>query len=191
MHLLPGVQGTSLVELRLQRLERQNRVMKLLFIVTVVVVMAIEVTRSLIIPQRIEAGSFVVKDHGVEEAILSPGFDGGQLRLYTTDHRRDVLMDPDEIGFGTNRPGMNYDQDAVIGRGDITLSGKKDGSILRTEIGPGTIDVYADRFSTVIGRSETIKRATGEQETSSGASIQMFKDNPDWIRRELSWQFPQ
>jgi hypothetical protein len=119
-------------------------------------------------PARIEAGGFVVMDHGVEKAILSSGSSdhSGNLSLYAKD-RRKAYMDSDETGFTKEVPLGQHMTDremaiASFSREGIQFDIKVGGSIRGTLIEPGSINACADGFSTVIGRSETTVRDTGK-----------------------------
>lgn len=184
MHLLPGSQSADMLDLRLRRLERENWAMKRLFVLTVMAAITIVAARSFITPQRIEARSFVVKDHGIEKAVLGPGqLSGGELKVYRG--RDYVAVDPGMIDFGTMTPlGERWNPESewttMINRNFIVVAT----GVGSTKINPGNVEVSAGGFNTVMGQSETVVRTSGEHKTSSGASIQMFKGS------DLIWRIP-
>jgi len=196
MHLLPGTQSADMLDLRLRRLERENWAMKRLFILTVLVAIISLAARSFITPRRIEAGSFVVKDHGIEKAVLGPGLEPGQgmLKIYGGPHHA-VVVDAAAIGFFPSENKLvSIDPDGLViatekgstkitpGSIEVFVPGSTGSGLLATTITPGKVEVSAGGLNTVMGQSETVVRNSGEHKTSSGASIQMFKGS------ELIWE---
>ena len=191
--MLPEV---NTVAERLDKLERQNRQMKICGGLVILPLAAVFLMGQSASNRKIEASEFVLKDQqGTVRAKLFMEHDGASLSFYDSGSVRRINLtqpNPNVAGlFLYNDPAEKYGGAEMMLTPDgstlmLTSTKHQNVAAISTDAHGPALDIPdADGYTATIGSSDSVIRSTGEKRKTSAASISLMGGD-----KSVMWSAP-
>ena len=177
------------INARLEKLERENRRMKKIAIVVVVVASVLFISGQAKTNKVVEANEFRLLDaSGKERATLHVFRGQPELFIRSLNGESDVLLGTDTSGPFLRMGPLTGKATATLNPDNLSLEGPvgKLRIALNHEAGGPNLTIEDNEgYSTVLGRSDFVQAKTGKQEQTPAASLVLFDKD-----KKVLWAAP-